>query len=74
MKSLPSFFNEYEYYITPSEMIEFLYCPRFTYFMKCLGIVQHEENRYKVQKGRSVHEDKAEQNKSYIRKKRKLSS
>lgn len=62
-------FNENEVYITPSDIIEFMYCRRFTYFMKCLGIRQYEENRYKVIKGRNVHEDKSNQNIDYVRKK-----
>jgi len=68
MKSSRSFFNEFDYYITPSEIIEFSYCNRFTYFMKCLGINQHEEKRFKVQQGRTVHEERANQNRSYLRK------
>lgn len=68
MKSSQSFFNENQYFVTPSEVIEFLYCPRFTYFMKCLGIVQHEENRYKVQIGREIHERRENHNKDYLRK------
>lgn len=69
MKSSQSFFNEYQYYITPSEIIEFLYCKRFIYFMKCLGIRQYEENRYKVQKGRTIHDKRENENKEYLRKK-----
>ncbi len=69
MKSSQSFFNENQYYITPSDIIEFLYCPRFTYFMKCLGVEQHEENRYKVQLGREIHEKREAHNKDYLRKK-----
>lgn len=69
MKLSQSSFNEYEYYITPSEVIEFMYCPRFTYFMKCLGISQHEEKRFKVQMGREIHDKRASQNKEYLRKK-----
>lgn len=69
MKSSQSFFNEYEHYITPSEIIEFSYCQRFTYFMKCLGVIQHEENRYKVQVGREVHEKRGKENQDYLRKK-----
>lgn len=68
MKSSPSFFNEYQYYITPSEIIEFLYCKRFIYFMKCLGIRQYEEKRYKVQKGRMLHDKREKENKDYLRK------
>lgn len=55
--------------ITPSEVIQHLYCPRFTYFMHCLKIPQHEDQRFKVQKGREVHKDKEEQNRAYLRKK-----
>ncbi|HOV25389.1 MAG TPA: CRISPR-associated protein Cas4 [Pseudobacteroides sp.] len=69
MKSSQSFFNEYEYYITPSEVIEFMYCPRFTYYMKCLGISQNEEKRFKVQMGREIHQKRSVQNKEYLRKK-----
>ncbi|ABR54136.1 CRISPR-associated protein Cas4 [Methanococcus vannielii SB] len=62
-------FNENEYYITPSEMLEFLYCKRYTYFMNYLGISQHEEKRYKVLKGRTIHEKKELENANYLRKK-----
>lgn len=55
--------------ITPSEVIEYLYCPRFIYFMNCLKMSQHEELRYKVLKGRELHERKEKENKEYLRKK-----
>ncbi len=55
--------------ITPSEVIEYIYCPRFIYYMNCLCIPQHEEQRYKVQKGREIHEIKGKVNKDYLRKK-----
>lgn len=61
MKLSQNSFDEFEYYITPSDMIEFLYCRRFIYYMKCLSIPQFEENRFKVQKGREVHEKKESQ-------------
>jgi len=54
--------------ITPSEIIEHLYCPRFTYFMNCLNIPQHEEQRYKVLKGRELHEKREKTNVEYLRK------
>lgn len=56
-------------FITPSEVIEYLYCPRFIYYMNCLNISQHEDARYKVLKGREVHEEKAKINREYLRKK-----
>ncbi|SCY79415.1 CRISPR-associated protein Cas4 [Alkaliphilus peptidifermentans] len=68
MKSSLNSFNEHQYYITPSEIIEFLYCKRFIYFMKCLGIQQYEEKRYKVQKGRNIHEKREKENRDYLRK------
>lgn len=55
--------------ITPSEVMEYLFCPRFTYFMNCLDIPQHEEKRYKVLKGRELHERRAVINKDYFRRK-----
>ena len=66
-----SFFNDTEttLMITPSEVIEHVYCPRFTYFMNCLNIPQHEELRYKVRKGRELHSKKEIHNKTYLRKK-----
>ena len=63
-----SFFDENQYYITPSEIMEFLYCKRFIYFMKCLGIKQYEEKRYIVQKGRTIHDKRLKENKDYLRK------
>lgn len=60
---------EQQVLLTPSEVIEYLFCPRFTYFMRCLCIPQHEELRYKVLKGREVHKDRAYINKEYLRKK-----
>jgi len=54
--------------ITPSEVIEHIYCPRFTYFMNCLNIPQHEELRYKVLKGRELHEGREVANRDYLRK------
>ncbi len=55
--------------ITPSHILEYLYCPRFTYFEYVLRIPQYEEKYFKVQKGRAVHEEKATQNVDYLRKK-----
>lgn len=55
--------------ITPSEVIEYMFCPRFVYFMNCLNIPQHEENRYKVLIGREFHEKREKINRDYLRKK-----
>ena len=55
--------------ITPSEVIEHIYCPRFTYFMNVLMIPQYEDRRYKVLKGREVHRQRETRNQAYLRKK-----
>lgn len=55
--------------ITPSEIIEYNFCPRFIYYMNCLGIEQNEDKRFKVLKGREIHEDKSKINHAYLRKK-----
>ncbi|MBW1745766.1 MAG: CRISPR-associated protein Cas4 [Deltaproteobacteria bacterium] len=55
--------------ITASDILEYLYCPRFIYFENYLDIPQHQEKRFKVQKGRDVHDDKQRINPAYLRKK-----
>lgn len=52
-----------------SDVLEYLFCPRFIYFMYCLDIPQHEEKRFKVQKGREVHETRKLTNRDYVRRK-----
>ncbi|MCB5278689.1 MAG: CRISPR-associated protein Cas4 [Candidatus Cloacimonetes bacterium] len=54
-------------FITPSEVIEYLFCPRFVYFMNVLKINQHEHRRNLVNKGRNIHKLKLVHNKDYIR-------
>ncbi|MBN1924463.1 MAG: CRISPR-associated protein Cas4 [Prolixibacteraceae bacterium] len=54
--------------LTPSHIIEYLYCPRFTWFEYVLCIPQYEERHYKVERGRNLHELKTGQNKDYLRK------
>jgi len=61
--------NSGAFSITASDILEFLYCPRFTYFENYLDIPQRQEKRFKVQKGRTVHEDKERMNPEYLRKK-----
>ena len=55
--------------LTPSHIIEFLYCPRFTYFEYVLRIPQNESKSYKVMRGREIHQEKLERNKDYLRRK-----
>jgi CRISPR-associated exonuclease Cas4 len=54
--------------ITISDVIEYLFCPRFTYFIHCLSIPQHEAQLVKVRKGRALHETKEKTNLGYLRK------
>lgn len=68
-KSMHSFVNAEGVSITPSEVLEYLFCPRFIYFMEVLKISQHEDQRYKVQMGRKVHEKKMTINRDYLRRK-----
>jgi CRISPR-associated exonuclease Cas4 len=55
--------------LTPSEVLEHVFCPRFTWFMNVQHIAQHEDSRYKVLKGREVHERRETDNKQYLRRK-----
>ncbi len=55
--------------ITPTEILEYHFCPRFIYFMNVLKIPQNEDRRYKVQKGCEIHEKRLQQNKDYLWKK-----
>ncbi len=53
--------------LTPSHIIQYLYCPRFIYFEHVLAIPQFEEKSYKAMKGRELHDEKLERNKDYLR-------
>jgi len=55
--------------ITPSDVIEHIFCPRFTWFMNVQHIPQQEDKRYKVIKGRHIHQRRESENKDYLRRK-----
>lgn len=61
-------FFENNVLINASLLVEYWYCPRFVYYMKVLGIQQHEEIRLKVKLGRDIHKKKEIQS-EYLRKK-----
>ena len=61
--------QETEYSLTASHLLEYLFCPRFTYFEYVLDIPQHEEKRFKVEVGRTIHERIRKANVGYLRKK-----
>jgi len=54
--------------LTPSHIIEYLFCPRFTWFEYVMAVPQYEEKNYKVMRGRQLHDEKLERNKGYLRK------
>ncbi|NLI75626.1 MAG: CRISPR-associated protein Cas4 [Candidatus Riflebacteria bacterium] len=54
--------------LTPSEILEYVFCPRFTFFLNVLRISQKEEKRYKVRKGRELHGRRSRKNPGYLRK------
>ena len=58
-----------EFGLTATDILEYLYCPRFAYFESYLCIPEHQEKRFKVQTGRTIHEDKVRLNPDYLRKK-----
>jgi len=57
-----------EVFITVSDALEYLFCPRFIFFERCLMIPEHQERRYKVLRGRELHESREKVNRNYVRK------
>lgn len=55
--------------ITASHLIEYLFCPRFTYFEYVLDIPEHQEKRFKVEIGREIHRKIRKLNPNYLRNK-----
>lgn len=55
--------------IQATDLVEYLFCPRFTYYEHVLNVPEHEHLRKKVLKGRRIHELKRIQNRRYLRKK-----
>ena len=61
--------SEAGFSVTASHLIEYLYCPRFTFFEYVLGIPQNQQTRFKVTTGRKIHETSRQRNPDYLRKK-----
>lgn len=40
------FSRRMEIFVTVSDALEYLFCPRFIFFMHCLGVAQREERRF----------------------------
>ena len=55
--------------ITPTEVLEYNFCPRFIYFMNVLAIPQYEDRRFMVRRGLEEHQKRLERNKEYLWKK-----
>lgn len=64
----PETVQESEVFVTVSDALEYLFCPRFIFFERCLMIPEHQEKRYKVLKGRELHESREKVNRDYVRK------
>ncbi len=54
--------------IPVSDVMEYLYCPRFMYYERVLKIPEFQELRLKVRIGREIHEQKIKTLGSYLRK------
>lgn len=61
--------NETNIFVTPSDVMEFLFCPRFLFYLHVLDIDQHEHKRFLVNMGRDMHKLKLVRNKDYLRQK-----
>jgi CRISPR-associated exonuclease Cas4 len=48
--------------ITITHVLEYLYCPRFTYFEYVLSVPERQERRWKVRRGREVHLERSKIN------------
>jgi len=69
MSEVSKFDTEVTPMLTPTDVLEHVWCPRFTWFMNVQHVPQHEETRYKVLKGREIHARRENENKSYLRRK-----
>lgn len=52
-----------------TDVLEHCFCPRFTYFEHVLAVPEHQEKRFKVMKGREIHDKVISVNRGYLRKK-----
>src|SRR3954447_11449708 len=54
--------------LTPSDVLEHLFCGRFTYFERHLLIPEFQERREKVRRGRELHAAREATNRAHLRK------
>src|SRR3954470_14718531 len=57
-----------ELLLTPSDVLEHLFCGRFTYFERHLLLPEFQERREKVRRGRELHAVREATNRAYLRK------
>jgi CRISPR-associated exonuclease Cas4 len=57
-----------EVLLTPSNLLEHLFCRRFTYFEQHLRIPEFQERRGKVMRGRALHAVREATNRAHLRK------
>ncbi len=60
--------NNTQGFITATHLLEYLYCPRFIYFENVLDLPEHQEQKFKVQKGREIHKKIKKMNPDYLKK------
>src|SRR3954454_4190937 len=58
----------HEVLLTPSDLLEHLFCGRFTYFERHLRLPEFQERREKVVRGRALHAVREATNRAYLRK------
>ncbi len=52
--------------LTVTDVVEYAFCPMFTYFGNVLGLKQHEQRRGTVQSGRKLHLAHEKTNRRYV--------
>jgi CRISPR-associated exonuclease Cas4 len=56
-----------EVLLTPSDVLEHVFCGRFTYFERHLAMPEFQERREKVRRGRALHAVREATNRAYLR-------
>ena len=54
--------------LTPSDILEHVFCGRFTYFERHLALPEFQERRERVKRGRDLHNTREATNRAYLRK------
>ena len=54
------------FYLTVTDVVEYAFCPKFTYFINILGLKQFEQKRGSVSAGRKLHFKHEKNNLKYV--------